>query len=167
MWNRRKDEDFALKPASAPPTPSALAKEGIPMSTLPGRMNEPHFDNPRGGSAVLGKSVIVKGHFQPRGSDHRRRSRGHRRIAGAPPHRSAPMAKCWPGSRLAKLSSCSGRFMATSRPPTKSTSARTRSWWAISRRLAWSSRMARISKATSTSCAPKSRSLSRRRNRNR
>src|ERR1700679_74633 len=61
MWNRRKDEEFALKPASAPPTPSALAKEGIPMSTLPGRTNEPHFDSPRGGSAVLGKSVIVKG----------------------------------------------------------------------------------------------------------
>ena len=61
MWNRRKDEEFAIKPASAPPTPSVLAKEGIPMSTLPGRTNEPHFDNPRGGSAVLGKSVIVKG----------------------------------------------------------------------------------------------------------
>jgi cytoskeletal protein CcmA (bactofilin family) len=61
MWNRRKDEEFAIKPASAPPTSSALAKEGIPMSTLPGRTNEPHFDNPRGGSAVLGKSVIVKG----------------------------------------------------------------------------------------------------------
>ncbi len=30
------------------------------MSTLPGRTNEPHFDT-RGGSAVLGKSVIVKG----------------------------------------------------------------------------------------------------------
>jgi cytoskeletal protein CcmA (bactofilin family) len=61
MWNRRKDEEFATKPASAMPTSSALAKEGIPMSTLPGRINEPHFDNPRGGSAVLGKSVIVKG----------------------------------------------------------------------------------------------------------
>src|ERR1700723_1097717 len=61
MWNRRKDEEFALKPASAPPTSSALAKEGIPMSTLPGRVNEPHFETPRGGSAVLGKSVIVKG----------------------------------------------------------------------------------------------------------
>jgi cytoskeletal protein CcmA (bactofilin family) len=61
MWNRRKDEEFAIKPASAPPTPSALAKEGIPMSTLPGRINEPHFETPRGGSAVLGKSVIVKG----------------------------------------------------------------------------------------------------------
>jgi cytoskeletal protein CcmA (bactofilin family) len=61
MWNRRKDEELGLKPASAMPTSSALAKEGIPMSTLPGRINEPHFDNPRGGSAVLGKSVIVKG----------------------------------------------------------------------------------------------------------
>src|SRR5271156_3313097 len=61
MWNRRKDEEFALKPASAPPSSSALAKEGIPMSTLPERTNEPHLDNPRGGSAVLGKSVIVKG----------------------------------------------------------------------------------------------------------
>jgi cytoskeletal protein CcmA (bactofilin family) len=60
MWNRRKDEEFALKPASAPPTSSALAKEGIPMSTLPGRTSEPHFESPRG-SAVLGKSVIVKG----------------------------------------------------------------------------------------------------------
>src|ERR1700685_1412924 len=61
MWNRRKDEEIAFKPASAPPTPSALAKEGIPMSTLSGRTNEPHLDSPRGGSAVLGKSVIVKG----------------------------------------------------------------------------------------------------------
>jgi len=59
MWNRRKEEEFSPKPASAPPTPSSLAKEGIPMSTLPGRINEPH--EPRGGSAVLGKSVIVKG----------------------------------------------------------------------------------------------------------
>ncbi len=62
MWNRRKEEDLVPKPASAPPTPSVLAKEGIPMSTLPGRTSsEPHFDSPRGGTAVLGKSVIVKG----------------------------------------------------------------------------------------------------------
>src|SRR5271165_2656917 len=62
MWNRRKEEELVPKPASAPPTPSVLAKEGIPMSTLPGRTSsEPHFDSPRGGSAVLGKSVIVKG----------------------------------------------------------------------------------------------------------
>src|ERR1700675_2807413 len=60
MWNRRKDEEFHPRPASAPPTSSALAKEGIPMATLAGPTNEPHFDS-RGGSAVLGKSVIVKG----------------------------------------------------------------------------------------------------------
>ena len=63
MWNRRKEEEIAPKPASAaPPTPSALAKEGIPMSTLPSRTSsEPHFESSRGGNAVLGKSVIVKG----------------------------------------------------------------------------------------------------------
>jgi cytoskeletal protein CcmA (bactofilin family) len=59
MWNRRKDEEYVHRPLSAPPTSSELAKEGIPMSTLPGR-NEPHVDTPRG-TAALGKSVIVKG----------------------------------------------------------------------------------------------------------
>jgi cytoskeletal protein CcmA (bactofilin family) len=63
MWNRRKEEEHHTpKPASAPPTSSELAKEGIPMSTLPGRTtSEPHLDSHRGGQAVLGKSVIVKG----------------------------------------------------------------------------------------------------------
>jgi cytoskeletal protein CcmA (bactofilin family) len=65
MWNRRKEEEqhnHTPKPASAPPTSSELAKEGIPMSTLPGRTtSEPHLDSHRGGQAVLGKSVIVKG----------------------------------------------------------------------------------------------------------
>src|SRR6202046_5085071 len=62
MWNRRKEDDFTPKPASAPPTPSVLAKEGIPMSTLPGRSaSEPHTEMHRGGQAALGKSVIVKG----------------------------------------------------------------------------------------------------------
>jgi cytoskeletal protein CcmA (bactofilin family) len=67
MWNRRKEEEFTSKPASAPPTSSELAKEGIPMSTLPGRSaSEPHFDTHRGGQAVLGKSVIVKGQIYSR-----------------------------------------------------------------------------------------------------
>ena len=61
MWNRRKEDQEPPKPTSTPPTPSALAKEGIPMSTLPTRSShEPHSDT-RGGNAVLGKSVIVKG----------------------------------------------------------------------------------------------------------
>ena len=58
VWNRRKEEEFT-RPLSGPPAPSELAKEGIPMSTLPGRGSEPHHDAAR--SAVLGKSVIVKG----------------------------------------------------------------------------------------------------------
>ena len=69
MWNRRKEEEHHTpKPASAPPTSSELAKEGIPMSTLPGRSaSEPHFDSHRsGGQAVLGKSVIVKGQIYSR-----------------------------------------------------------------------------------------------------
>jgi cytoskeletal protein CcmA (bactofilin family) len=65
MWNRRKEEEITNnKPALAPPTSSELAKEGIPMSTLPGRsssVSEPHNEPHRGGNAVLGKSVIVKG----------------------------------------------------------------------------------------------------------
>jgi cytoskeletal protein CcmA (bactofilin family) len=67
MWNRRKEEEFVPKPASAPPKASELAKEGIPMSTLPSRGSEPSFDSPRGGTtAVLGKSVIVKGQIVSR-----------------------------------------------------------------------------------------------------
>jgi cytoskeletal protein CcmA (bactofilin family) len=68
MWNRRKEDEYTAKPASAPPTSSELAKEGIPMSTLPGRSaSDPHLDSHRsGGQAVLGKSVIVKGQIYSR-----------------------------------------------------------------------------------------------------
>jgi cytoskeletal protein CcmA (bactofilin family) len=59
VWNRRKEEEFTTRPMTGPPAPSELAKEGIPMSTLPGRGSEPHHDVAR--TAVLGKSVIVKG----------------------------------------------------------------------------------------------------------
>src|SRR6195256_2591700 len=67
MWNRRKEDELIPKPVSAPPRPSELAKEGIPMSTLPGRALEPSLESPtRGGNAVLGKSVIVKGQIVSR-----------------------------------------------------------------------------------------------------
>jgi cytoskeletal protein CcmA (bactofilin family) len=59
VWNRRKEEEFITRPVSGPPAPSELAKEGIPMSTLPGRTTETHHESAR--TAVLGKSVIVKG----------------------------------------------------------------------------------------------------------
>src|SRR5713226_4623062 len=66
MWNRRKEDEPPPRPTSAPPTSSELAKEGIPMSTLPTRPSEPRMDAPRGGNAVLGKSVIVKGQMYGR-----------------------------------------------------------------------------------------------------
>jgi cytoskeletal protein CcmA (bactofilin family) len=59
VWNRRKEEEFTTRPLTGPPAPSELAKEGIPMSTLPGRSSESHHEPAR--TAVLGKSVIVKG----------------------------------------------------------------------------------------------------------
>jgi cytoskeletal protein CcmA (bactofilin family) len=67
MWNRRKEEEIAPRPVSAPPAPSQLAKEGIPMSTLPSRGSEANLESSRGGGpAVLGKSVIVKGQIYGR-----------------------------------------------------------------------------------------------------
>lgn len=64
VWNRRKEEELTVRPTSGPPAPSELAKEGIPMSTLPGRASDQHHDSAR--TAVLGKSVIVKGQIYSR-----------------------------------------------------------------------------------------------------
>lgn len=63
MWNRRKDEEQpVVKPVSEPPRAAEPAKEGIPMSTMPNRVSAPPEPTvSRGGVAVLGKSVIVKG----------------------------------------------------------------------------------------------------------
>ena len=64
MWNRRsKEEEFQSRPVAAPPTSSQLAKEGIPMSTLPGRTYEPEISR---GSATIGKSVVIKGQILSR-----------------------------------------------------------------------------------------------------
>jgi cytoskeletal protein CcmA (bactofilin family) len=57
MWNKRKEDEFTPKSA-APLTSAELAREGIPMSTLPGRLTEP--EAPRG-VATIGKSVVLKG----------------------------------------------------------------------------------------------------------
>lgn len=61
MWNRRKEEEPAPKPTSVPPTVSQPAKEGIPMSTQPTRPLDTRPEPARGGVAILGKSVILKG----------------------------------------------------------------------------------------------------------
>jgi cytoskeletal protein CcmA (bactofilin family) len=57
MWNRRKEEEMTPKPAPQPPSAASLAREGIPMSTLPVRNLE--LESSR--SATIGKSVILKG----------------------------------------------------------------------------------------------------------
>ena len=64
MWNRRsKEDEFQSRPVAAPPTSSELAKEGIPISTQPGRNYEPEISR---GSATIGKSVVVKGQILSR-----------------------------------------------------------------------------------------------------
>lgn len=65
MWNRRKEEEPAPRPAAniskpvQPVSPSSnYSKEAVPMST-PNRAYEPEAS--RGGSAVIGKSVVIRG----------------------------------------------------------------------------------------------------------
>jgi cytoskeletal protein CcmA (bactofilin family) len=66
MWNRRKEEEPAPKPASVPATVPQPVKEGIPMSTQPTRPLETRPEPARGGVAILGKSVILKGQIYGR-----------------------------------------------------------------------------------------------------
>lgn len=62
MWNRRK-EDEAPKLTPQQPTNASLAREGIPMNTLPPRPVEAET---RGGTATIGKSVVIKGQLHSR-----------------------------------------------------------------------------------------------------
>ncbi len=57
MWTKRKEEEQAFRP-TVPPSSADLARDGIPMSTLPGRGSEPEASR---GAALIGRSVIVKG----------------------------------------------------------------------------------------------------------
>ena len=66
MWNRRKEEEPAPKPTSVPPTVSQPVKEGIPMSTQPTRPLDTRTEPARGGVAILGKSVVLKGQIYGR-----------------------------------------------------------------------------------------------------
>ena len=57
MWNKRKEEEPMMR-STAPPTSAELAREGIPISTLPGRSSETEASR---GTALIGKSLLVKG----------------------------------------------------------------------------------------------------------
>ncbi len=66
MWNRRKEEEPAARSMSPVPAPSDLSREGIPMSTLSNRESL-HTDTHRvASSAVIGKSVVIKGQIYSR-----------------------------------------------------------------------------------------------------
>ncbi|MBN8733033.1 MAG: polymer-forming cytoskeletal protein [Acidobacteria bacterium] len=58
MWNRRREEESLPRPSSQPPLASDLAREGIPMSTMPARGADIGFGDR---TATIGKSVVVKG----------------------------------------------------------------------------------------------------------
>ena len=65
MWNRKKDEEYAPKPA-APPSPVAepVREATSTMSTTPTRNYEPAPVT--SGSASIGKAVMVKGQIYSR-----------------------------------------------------------------------------------------------------
>ncbi len=66
MWNRRKEEEPATRTTGAVPAPSELSREGIPMSTISHRETL-HTDTHRvASSAVIGKSVVIKGQIYSR-----------------------------------------------------------------------------------------------------
>lgn len=62
MWNKRKEEEYPPRHATNPPPSPIPAKENVPMSS-PTRSLEP--EAPRG-SAVIGKSVMIKGQILSR-----------------------------------------------------------------------------------------------------
>ena len=62
MWTKRKEEEYAPKPAVTPAS-TQLTREGIPMSTMPAKSTE--TDAARG-TATIGKSVILKGQVYSR-----------------------------------------------------------------------------------------------------
>ncbi len=57
MWNKRKEDEYTPRSA-APPTSADLAREGIPISTIPTRGVDSEAAR---GNALIGKSVVVKG----------------------------------------------------------------------------------------------------------
>jgi len=61
MWNRRKEEEPVLNTIPTPTRSNEPVREGIPMSPVSSRMSEPVAEVSRGGVAVIGKSVIIKG----------------------------------------------------------------------------------------------------------
>lgn len=65
MWNKRKEDEYPPKPSTAPPASGtgAMKESNTPMSSSP----SPNFMGAEGrGSAVIGKSVMIKGQIVSR-----------------------------------------------------------------------------------------------------
>lgn len=63
MWNKRKEEEYPPRPAAQPAAPAPVVKEPTtPMATSPYRTDFPESK----GSAVIGKSVSIKGEIHSR-----------------------------------------------------------------------------------------------------
>jgi len=59
MWNKKKEDEYAPRPATAPSTTSTTPpREGVPVSSTPARSHEPRIGS---GEATMGKAVMVKG----------------------------------------------------------------------------------------------------------
>lgn len=61
MWNKRKEEEYPPRPAAQPAAPAPAKEHTTPMAT-PYRSD---FQEPKG-SAVIGKSVSIKGEIHSR-----------------------------------------------------------------------------------------------------
>ncbi|MBZ5607413.1 MAG: polymer-forming cytoskeletal protein [Acidobacteriia bacterium] len=59
MWNKRKEEEYPPKSTAAPAAPANPVKESSAMSSAPAPAQ--YSSESRGGPAVIGKSVMIKG----------------------------------------------------------------------------------------------------------
>lgn len=67
MWNRKKDDDYSPRPAAQPTPPAEPVREAsyVPSTPPPARSYEPASVS-AGGSATIGKAVVVKGQIVSR-----------------------------------------------------------------------------------------------------
>lgn len=61
MWNKRKEEEYPPRPAAQPAAPAPVKEPNTPMAT----QYRSDFQEPKG-SAVIGKSVSIKGEIHSR-----------------------------------------------------------------------------------------------------
>lgn len=63
MWNKRKEEEYPPRPAAQPAAPAPVKEPTTPMATSSPYRTD--FQDPKG-SAVIGKSVSIKGEIHSR-----------------------------------------------------------------------------------------------------